>query len=465
MSSSNTKKTSKKKIPTARELAMEILTKVDEKKAYSNILLNESLNKFKLERQEVALTTEIVYGTIQRMNTIDYFLDQFLNKKVRKLQPWVRNLLRLSFYQLYYLDRIPDHAVVNEAVNISKRKGHRGISGMVNAVLRNIIRKKDQIALPSTSNIVQHISLKHSHPEWMVRRWVHQFGEEIAEQICKANNETPHVSVRVNTLKQDRDSIVKEMQQEALKVSPSSISADGIVVESGGNMAHSAWFKEGKISIQDESSMLVAAVIDPKKNETILDCCAAPGGKTTHIAEKMENTGVIWANDIHQHKKKLIDEQVERLHLKNIKTSVEDAALLIKKFEKQSFDRILLDAPCSGLGVIRRKPDLKWVKSESDIEEITQIQLGILCKIADLVKPGGVLVYSTCTIEASENEHIIKAFLSQNPQFSTDSSIDKFLPKEVYHQIKLEEGMLQVLPNYYHSDGFFIARLHKNENV
>ncbi|NDI33468.1 16S rRNA (cytosine(967)-C(5))-methyltransferase RsmB [Chengkuizengella sediminis] len=464
MTSSNTT-TSKKKKPTARELAMNILTKVDEKKAYSNILLNESLNKFNLERQEAALTTEIVYGTIQRMNTIDYFLNQFVTKKVKKLQPWVRNLLRLSFYQLYYLDRIPDHAVVNEAVNISKRKGHRGISGMVNAVLRNIIRKKEQLELPSTSNIVQHISLKHSHPEWMVRRWIHQFGEELTEQICEANNGTPHVSVRVNTLKQDRDFLINEMQQEEIQISPSTISTDGIVVESGGNMAHSSWFKEGKISIQDESSMLVAAVIDPRPNETILDCCAAPGGKTTHMAEKMKNTGVIWANDIHPHKEKLIDEQVERLHLKNIKTSVQDAALLKQKFEKHSFDRILLDAPCSGLGVIRRKPDLKWVKSESDVQEITQIQLDILSNIADLVKPGGVLVYSTCTMESSENEHIVKAFLAQNPQFSIDPSIEKLLPQEIYHQIKLEEGMLQVLPNYYHSDGFFIARLHKNENI
>ncbi|MDP5273366.1 16S rRNA (cytosine(967)-C(5))-methyltransferase RsmB [Chengkuizengella axinellae] len=464
MTSTNTSKT-KKKIPTARELAMNILTKVDEKKAYSNILLNESLNKFQLERQEVSLTTEIVYGTIQRMNTIDYFLNQFVSKKVNKLQPWVRSLLRLSFYQLYYLDRIPDHAVVNEAVNIAKRKGHRGISGMVNAVLRNIIRKKEQLVLPDSSNKVRYISLKHSHPEWMVKRWIQQFGQEVAEQICEANNGAPHVSVRVNQMKMDRDTVIHEMENEDLQVALSSLSQDGIVVESGGNMAHSHWFKEGKISIQDESSMLVAAILDPKPNETILDCCAAPGGKTTHIAEKMRSSGTIWANDIHPHKQKLIDEQSDRLQLKNINTTIHDALDLNKKFEKHTFDRVLLDAPCSGLGVIRRKPDLKWVKSEADVKEISKIQLDILSRVADLLKPGGILVYSTCTIESSENENIIHDFLQENPEFTIDSSTSQLLPHHVYDRVKVEDGLIQVLPQFFHSDGFFIARLQKKENV
>lgn len=444
--------------PTARALALDVLTRVDEQHAYSNLLLNQMLQKHQLERQEAGLATEIVYGTIQRRNTIDYFLDRFVAKGVEKLQPWVRNLLRLSFYQLYYLERIPSHAIVNEAVNLAKRRGHKGISGLVNGVLRNVLRSKEQLVIPEQLDPVQRIALAHSHPAWLVARWIKQYGEAAAEKMCAANNQPPHVSVRVNAMKAQRDVLLEDMQQH-VDATASRLAEDGIVVKDGGNMAMSSWFKEGRLSIQDESSMLVAPVVAAKPGMQVLDCCAAPGGKTTHIAERMNDEGDVWANDIHPHKQALIDEQAERLGLSSIKTVVSDAERIAEQFSPSSFDRILVDAPCSGTGVIRRKPDLKWLKSEGDIKPLPEVQLSILSAAAPLLKEDGLLVYSTCTVEQEENEGVIRAFLTSHPQFELDRTIAAHLPEHVRNQVVADEGMIRILPHYFNTDGFFIARL------
>ncbi len=445
--------------PTAREAALDILTRVEQEHAYSNLLLNQTLQKYRLDRLDAALATEIVYGTIQRLNTIDYFLDRFVKNGMAKLDPWVRNLLRLSFYQLYYLERIPAHAAVSEAVNIAKRKGHQGISGMVNAVLRNVVRQKERLVIPAGLNAVQRISLAHSHPEWMVSRWMEQYGEHGAEQICASNNAAPKVAVRVNTLKQKRDKMMETMRRAGLTVVPSRLAESGIVVESGGNMALTPWYANGDVSVQDESSMLVAEIVRPEPGSRVLDCCAAPGGKTAHMAELMNDDGEIWACDIHAHKEKLIRDQAKRLGLRCVKTLVSDAMDLPRHFPDHSFDYILLDAPCSGLGVIRRKPDVKWTKQEPDIVDISALQYGILSEVQRLLRPGGVLVYSTCTIEHEENRGLIERFLRQFDSFEPDASIERLIPAHVTKQCLIAPGMLQILPHQFQSDGFFIARL------
>lgn len=445
----------------ARELAMNVLTKVEQEQAYSNLLLNQMLTKAKLERQEAALATELVYGTIQRLNTIDHYLGRFVSRGLDKLQPWVRSLLRLSFYQLYYLQRIPSHAAVDEAVKLAKRRGHQGIAGMVNGVLRNALRQLDELSPPSSADPVTYISLAHSHPEWLVRRWIEQFGRETAEAICAANNEPPKVSVRANAFRQSRDELLRHMQEQGLAAQASAISPAGIIVEGAGNMAHTAWYESGELSIQDESSMLVADLVDPSPEMNVLDCCAAPGGKTTHIAEKMQNTGTVWANDLHRHKQELIDRQAARLGLTNVRTITGDAAELGQQFPKESFDRILLDAPCSGLGVIRRKPDLKWVKQEHMLHDIAAIQLRLLESVAPLLKRGGILVYSTCTLEYTENEGVVRAFLERHPEYALDETANRFVTGEVGEQAAVGSGMLRILPHQFHSDGFFIARLRK----
>ncbi|WP_420707917.1 16S rRNA (cytosine(967)-C(5))-methyltransferase RsmB [Paenibacillus sp. GM2] len=446
--------------PTARDTALDVLTAVEQEGAYSNLLLNGALQKSGLTGPDAGLATELVYGTISRLNTIDYFLESFVSKGMAKLQPWVRNLLRLSFYQLYYLDRIPPHAAVNEAVNIAKRRGHQGISGMVNGVLRNVLRRKAELSLPGDLSSAARISLAYSHPEWLVSRWIEQYGEAVAEAICLANNEPPSVSIRVNCSRTSREEMLAVMKERGLEVAPSPVSPDGILVLSGGNMALTEWYKDGLISIQDESSMLVGAAVQAIPGMKVLDCCAAPGGKTCHIAERMEGRGHVIANDIHTHKAKLIDDQARRLGLDPVETMTSDAAQLSERFAAESFDRILLDAPCSGLGVIRRKPDLKWTKTPGDITEINAIQRTLLDAVCGLLKPGGVLVYSTCTIERSENAAMVDAFLQRHPEFSLAEDMPENWPALQEASAREKTG-LQILPQDYHSDGFYIARLVK----
>lgn len=450
---------------TAREAALEVLTRVEEDRSYSNLLLNQVLQKHPLDRADVGLATELVYGTIARLNTIDYFLNRFVNKGIGKLQPWVKCLLRLSFYQLYYLERIPDHAVVSEAVNIAKRKGHQGISGMVNGVLRNVLRSKADLVLPDGLSEVARISLTHSHPEWLVARWISQWGVELTEQICAANNEPPHVSIRANTMLNSREQLLKELRSSGMEAEASPLAPSGILIRGAGNMALHPGYKEGRFSIQDASSMLVAEAVDPKPGMKVLDCCAAPGGKTTHLAEKMSDNGSILACDLHEHKEKLITDQAKRLELSSIATLVTDAQELERYASEASFDRILLDAPCSGLGVIRRKPDLKWVKQENEIQEISELQYRLLTKVYRLLKPGGVLVYSTCTIEYAENEGIVRRFLKEHPDFELEPFPEGRLPdSQAAVRPQSSPGMVQILPHEYHSDGFFIARMRRSSH-
>lgn len=437
-----------------------MLTRVEQDKAYSNLLLHQTLAKHRLERQDAALATELVYGTIQRLNTIDYFLSGFVAKGLERLQPWVRSLLRLSFYQLHYLQRIPPHAAVNEAVELAKRRGHPGISGMVNGVLRNVLRRKEELCLPAELPPVRRIALEHSHPEWMVERWLRRYGEAETARMCAANNEPPQIGLRVNRLRSDRGGLLEKLRSAGFAAEPSPLAPAGLIVAGGGNPALTSWYAAGEFSIQDESSMLVAEAVAPEPGMTVLDCCAAPGGKTTHLAELMQDRGAVCACDVHEHKEKLVREQAERLGLSCIRTLVGDARHLAERYAAASFDRILLDAPCSGLGVIRRKPDLKWAKREGEIAAIARVQRDILDAVHPLLKPGGVLVYSTCTVEPEENEEQIRAFLERNRQFSPAPFPDGILP-EGWAKEAGRSGALQLLPHHFRSDGFFIARLVK----
>ncbi|CAM3352667.1 16S rRNA (cytosine(967)-C(5))-methyltransferase RsmB [Marinicrinis lubricantis] len=447
---------------TPREAALDILTSIEEQKAYSNLLLNQTLQKQKWSPQDSAFITELVYGTVQRLNTIDYVLSRFVTKGLSKLAPWVRALLRMSVYQIRYLDRVPDHAVVNESVQTAKKRGHQGISGMVNGVLRNLLRTKDAFDLDSSLPEAERISLAHSHPLWMIEDWIQQYGAETAARMAEANNVPPSLSLRVNRLRATREEVVKKLQEDGRQVRPSLLSEWGIVAEKSGNLALHPLFLEGKYSVQDESSMLVAQMVDPQPGMMVLDCCSAPGGKSAHMAEWMQNKGQVIANDIHPHKEKLIRDQMQRLGLTCVKTNVSDASKLGSQFPAQSFDRILLDAPCSGLGVIRRKPDLKWMKNREELKGLPPLQVKLLEEAAPLLKIGGFLVYSTCTVEYAENVGVVQAFLEKHPEFKLDQSMSKLLPPLVTENMSAEElnqGYVQILPHQYHSDGFFIARL------
>lgn len=440
-----------------REVALDVLLQVEKNQAYSNLLLNEMIKKSKLHEKDIALLTEIIYGTIQRRDTLDFYLYPY-TKQAKKLQDWVKILLRMSVYQIVYLNKIPDHAVVHEAVKIGKKRGHRGIAGMVNGILRNLLRHELR-SFSEISDPLEQLAVKMSHPLWLVKRWVRQYGMEKAEKMCEQNLKPPHVTVRVNRMKASVEEVRQRLEEEGFSVRDGELSEDGLVIEKG-NVAQSQCFKQGFITIQDESSMLVARALNPACGSIVLDCCAAPGGKTTHLAERMGNEGKVIACDLHEHKIKLINENKQRLGLSIIETKVLDARKAREIFPENHFDYILVDAPCSGLGVIRRKPDLKWAKTEQDIAAIVKIQQEILASVAPLLKPNGMLVYSTCTIDRTENEEIIGQFLQNHP-FILDDKLQSRMPEKVKEKGRLQNGQLTILPHDFHTDGFYIAAMKK----
>jgi 16S rRNA (cytosine967-C5)-methyltransferase len=446
-------KTSKKNV---RETALDLLTTIEKNQSYSNLLLNNTIEKNELSSKDVGLLTELTYGTLQRRMALDFYLEPFI-KDNKKLADWVHHLLRVTLYQMVYLDKIPDRAAIYEAVEIAKIRGHKGIASLVNGVLRSIQRE----GLPSFEDVsdpVERLSLETSHPKWLVTRWVNQFGYDKTKEMCEVNLTAPLQTARVNLNRITRDECVELLEQDGFEIEKSPIIPEAVRCLKG-NLASSLPFKYGMLTIQDESSMLAAYALDVTENEAVLDACAAPGGKSTHIAEKMHNTGEVWSIDLHQHKVKLINENARRLGLENIKTIKMDSRSVGEKFKEETFDRILLDAPCSGLGVMRRKPDMKYTKLEQDIQRLSTIQLTLLNSVTPLLKKGGLLVYSTCTVDKEENEKNVHAFLKDNPQFEGDLTLKERMPEAIQSLVTGYE--LQILPQDFGSDGFYIAAIRK----
>jgi 16S rRNA (cytosine967-C5)-methyltransferase len=447
----------------ARETALSILEKWEERQAYSNLLLNQVLQASPLNEKDKRLVTELVYGTIQRKNTLDWILNQLVKKGVGSLELWVRQLLRLGIYQLLYLDKIPERAAIYETVQISKKRGHRGISGLVNGVLRSFLRNRHRLTPKKNPQTLAEKAVSYSHPGWMIERMEQAYGEEETKAALLSNHHPPRVSVRVNQLKMDRDVFIKEWNATGNgRAEASGIAPEGVTISGGGNPAFTPWFREGYCTIQDESSMLVARVLAPAPGMKVLDVCAAPGGKTTHLAELMKNQGHIVACDVHDHKLSLIRSNASRLGIDIISVRQLDGRNLPGSFQPHSFDAVLLDAPCSGLGVIRRKPDLKWGKEAENIEALAQLQKELLDAAAPLLKPGGVLVYSTCTWEPRENREQVESFLKRHPDFSGDNTWKEELPDPVKSRVRSGDGWIQILPHDFLSDGFFISRMIKH---
>lgn len=441
-----------------RNLILELLVRIEKDHGFSHLLINQEIKKKELNPKDEALLTQIVYGTLERKMTLDYYLFKYVDPN-KKIDDWVRMLLRMSVYQMVYLDKIPDHAVIHEAVEIAKKKGHRGIQGFINGVLRNIQRNGVR-EISGIKDPVKRLSIETSHPEWLVNRWIQQYGFQTTEAICHANLKQKPMSVRIQPLKISREEAMEELRQEGFTVKPSLFSNQGILIQKG-NVLSSKLFEQGKLTIQDESSMLVAEVLKPEPGMDVLDSCSAPGGKATHIAEKMLDEGAVYAHDLHQKKVKLIEDKQKTLDLSIIQATAHDARKLKEKYAEASFDRILVDAPCSGLGVINSKPEIKYEKSERDIERLHTIQLDILNHVADLLKNDGLFVYSTCTIEKTENEQVIKSFLKENPDFTVDADFFKELPEELQSSIGVTEYGLQLFPQSFGTDGFFLTRLRK----
>ncbi|MGL4990393.1 MAG: 16S rRNA (cytosine(967)-C(5))-methyltransferase RsmB [Sarcina sp.] len=436
-----------------RKVIVEILDEVFYRGAYSNIELNRRLNNLDIDSKDKALITEVVYGTIKYKKTIDIILENFV-KTIDDIDKDVLNILRSAVYQMKYLDRVPDYAIVNEAVNLSKIRA-KNLSRFVNGVLRNYLRNKDKKFEGRLTGSAK-LAYEYSFEKWMIDLLIAQYGEEITKKMLKGFNERAAVTVRVNSLKADYDDVLEELEQNGYDVEEGYICPEAIIIKKGSSIEKNELYQKGMITVQDESAMLVSPLLDPKEGEIVMDLCAAPGGKSTHLSELMMNTGKVYSFDIHEHKLKLIQENVERLGITNIETNLMDASILNGKYVEFA-DKILLDVPCSGLGIIRKKPEIKWTKNGRELQQIAKIQTQILNNAWIYLKKGGELVYSTCTLNKRENEDIIERFLSKNK----DASVEKTFIGQNDNIIYNGDGSITILPNEY-MDGFFMVKLKKN---
>lgn len=432
---------------TVRGYAFDTIQQVLNDGAYSNLKINEVLSSNEISTVDRNLYTELVYGTIKRKYTLDYILKPFVKTKIKG---WMRQLLWMSIYQYVYLDKVPDHAIINEAVDIAKHRGGFHNGNVVNGILRSIMRNE----LPQFDEIKddkKRIAIEYSIPKWIVDHWVTHHGIETTEVIAQSFLEPVKTTVRVNISRSSVDSIVAELEKEGFKVEKDEILPFCLHI-TGQPIINSRAFKDGYVSIQDKSSMMVAHIMNLDRNDVVLDACSAPGGKACHMAEILSPEGHVDATDIHTHKIDLINFNIKKLKLDNISAFQHDAT----EPYTRTYDKILVDAPCSGLGVLRHKPEIKYTQSKESIQSLVELQLQILENIKRNIKPGGTIVYSTCTIEQMENENVIYTFLKQNEEFEFEPFQHPVTGKEV--------NTLQILPQDFDSDGFFITQIRRKES-
>lgn len=445
----------------AREVALKCLIAVDEQDAYADVTLRHLFRRYCLSELDRALATELAYGAIRRRNTLDWLASQFSHYNLTELPPAIRNILRLGIYQLYFLDNIPPWAAINEAVNLAKKFGHRGVSSLVNAVLRRAAANKTKISYEQIQDHpAEYISIVYSHPQWLVERWIKHYGQEQTIALARSNNEPPKLFLRVNVNKTTPTELITRLNRRGWQAYPGPHLPEAIWVANPGDLTRLPEFSEGLFFIQDEGSMMVSRALAPEKGQLILDACAGPGSKTTHLAELIEDTGTIIALDINEGRLKLVRQNCQRLGLRCIGLQVGDARQAANIFACE-FDSILVDAPCSGTGVLRRRPDARWKKTPALISELSRLQEEILAGVSPLLKPGGTLVYSTCSLEPEENNLVVKSFLERHPQFKLDSLAFPFEFQRREDRESADQGFIQLFPHIHGTDGFFIARMKK----
>lgn len=432
--------------------AVKILNRVDRTDAYLDKLLEIELKNSNLSGVDKSLLFEIVHGVMRWMGRLDWILNGFYKGQFSKCVPNVKNALRVALYQILFLDKIPDYAAVYEAVEFVKKLQGQKYADLANAVLRNIIRNKEGIRYPNPEeDLIAYLSAYYSHPSWMVKRWVNRFGRENTEKLLIANNNKPILSLRVNNLVTTKEELKSLLDSVELKYTESKILPEFIRLNNLTNITDWEYFQKGYFSVQDESTGLPVKFLDVKPKMRVLDLCSAPGGKTSFIADLMNNEGEIIALDRYDSRLKILEKNLKRMKVTNVKTIPIDA---LNYEDNIGFDRVLIDAPCSGLGTLTKKPDLKWKKDLGDIRKIVNIQYELLKKGASLLKPGGQLVYSTCTIEPEENFEIVKRFLSENPNFKLVDAAEMF-SKDLVD----ENGCIQTFPHVHGVDGSFAAKL------
>lgn len=439
---------------TARSIALLALRQVEEQSGYSNIVLDHALDGSGLSERDKALASAIFYGVLERRLTLDYYIAQCLRDPGKKLDPMAREALRCGAYQIFYLDRVPDSAAVNETVSGMKLAGKPQLSGFVNGVLRGLVRKKDALHLPEGDS-VHALSLRYSVPEELIRLWQKSYGEPVVKELLESLLEKPKLYIRVNRTKCDAEHLTVELEREGVKLEALQSPNGAAVLTGCGAPQNLPQFQAGMFHVQDLSAQWVCRILDPQPGEIICDCCAAPGGKTFTIAQDVGGTGRVYALDLYESRVKLMEDGAKRLGLTSVTACVNDA---VKGFEGMPpVDKMLCDVPCSGFGVVRRKPEIRYKKMEQ-MRELPELQYAILRSAAHAVKPGGLLVYSTCTLNPAENSEIAERFLRENNGFEPIH-----IETGIRRRIKEPEYMLTMLPSAGASDGFFAAAFRKKD--
>lgn len=426
-----------------RELILDILMEVTEHQGYSHIILRDVLNKYAyLSRQERAFIARISEGTLERMLEMDMILNQFSKTKVKKMKPVIRNILRMSVYQIKYMDSVPDSATCNEAVKLAVRRGLGGLKGFVNGVLRNISRNKDQIRYPlEEKEPEEYLSVTCSVPLWIVQQWTQEYGYDRTKQMCQSFLESVPLSIRTNLQQTTPQHLKEKLEKEGVSVEENPEFSYAFFISGYDRLDVLEAFREGLFSVQDMASMYVAEAADVQPGAYVIDVCAAPGGKSMHLAEKLQGTGMVEARDLTEYKVDLMEENIARCQLKNMKAVQWDAT--IKDADSvEKADVVIADLPCSGLGVMGRKPDIRYRVTPEDVQALAALQRKILSVVQEYVKPGGTLVYSTCTVTRAENDGNVQWFGEQYPEFQF-------------------ENMRQLYPGEGRHDGFFIAKWKK----
>ena len=437
-----------------RGTAVKILNRIERSDAYLDRLVDAELRAQDMNELDKGLMTEIVTGTVRWKAKLDWVLTGFFHGNFTKAETNIKNALRVAVYQILFLDKVPHSAAVNESVEFIKRLRGQKVGDLVNAVLRNILRNIENIRYPDINeNQIQHLSVIESHPQWIVRRWVSRFGIDESKQLLMANNRRPDLTLRVNRLKIDFNYFLSKLDGHQIQFSRSPYLDFFVRVKHMTGIGGSEMYRQGFFVVQDESAGLVIQLLDPQPGERVLDLCAAPGGKTTFIGELMRNEGEIVAVDRYETRLNLVKSACQRLGLANVHVITADAS----EIQTAPADRVLIDAPCSGLGVLAKKPDAKWKREPEDLPNLVAIQRSILANAAALVKPGGILVYSTCTTEPEENIEVISAFLSDHPEFQIESA-SQFVNPQLVHP----DGYVETFPHRHGMDGSFAVRLRKN---
>lgn len=446
-------------IDKTRESIYNILYDVYYDEAYSNIRIQKELDSIRKGINGNFLR-EVVYGVIENSYYIDYIIRKYSNVRIKKIDKKALIVLRIGVYQILFMDNIPDRASVNESVNLMKTIGNSKYSGFINGILRNISRNKEEALKIDVETKEEYLSIRYSHPKWLVERWLELYGYRFTQELCEANNITPELNIRVNKRKVNINDLKCLLENYGFLIEKGKFSSDILKIKNPTGILDLKEYKDGYYTVQDESSSLVAIVMDPEKDSLVIDMCAAPGGKTSHIGEMLDNTGQVLAFDIHSNKINLIKNTAKRLGLENIKVKAHDATVYNEDLESKG-DYVLLDVPCSGYGIIRRKPDIKLKKSGEDLTSLNKIQKEILEQGKKYVKKGGYLIYSTCTIEPKENIDMISDFLEINKNFSLVDISEKLLDSKSSID-SLKEGYIQLYPNIHKVDGFFIAKMRRD---